>query len=354
MSLTRCVINVENAARFAAAEIKRVMISWDVRLIVSAVLARQKPFAGSSFFLQREREEEMMMRRFRTGRPSIVMAIMVCVTGMPLIASHAQTTPLNINMEEPCVDEWSERLEGTDPLCYLFGITPVVGDLVQVLQADEPVRAPDAQGHPHPDNPLLYTTRIGIGISPDQSNSGRFGAALLERPRGMIVVRIFNAPSLEEASFYADSQVFTVSGNVVFDPIVPRTDVPLDDADDDGDGLHNSWEKSYGSDPLNPDSDGDGIMDGAEHLAGTSPIDGNALLSMVRIQVQAGALSIEWDTVPGKTYQPEFHALDVGPESFSYQPIGPAMTATDGRMRMGVPTESMTGAACYRIRLVVE
>ncbi len=42
-------------------------------------------------------------------------------------------------------------------------------------------------------------------------------------------------------------------------------------ADFDGDGLSNSAEISYGTDPLKADTDGDGVPDGVEYQLGTNP-----------------------------------------------------------------------------------
>jgi len=55
-------------------------------------------------------------------------------------------------------------------------------------------------------------------------------------------------------------------------------DAPPEDrapyGDDDGDGLVNQVEDSYGSDPTNPDSDGGGVSDGAEvYRFGSNPLD---------------------------------------------------------------------------------
>jgi uncharacterized repeat protein (TIGR01451 family) len=54
--------------------------------------------------------------------------------------------------------------------------------------------------------------------------------------------------------------------------------VGADLGDDDGDGIHNSWENVNGLDPLDPadafvDSDGDGFVNVDEYLAGTNPRD---------------------------------------------------------------------------------
>lgn len=43
--------------------------------------------------------------------------------------------------------------------------------------------------------------------------------------------------------------------------------------DDDRDGITNSDEKLFGTDPLKADTDGDGVLDGIETLSGTSPVD---------------------------------------------------------------------------------
>lgn len=54
--------------------------------------------------------------------------------------------------------------------------------------------------------------------------------------------------------------------------------VGADLGDDDGDGMHNSWETANGLDPMNPadgfaDSDGDGFTNSEEYFAGTNPQD---------------------------------------------------------------------------------
>jgi hypothetical protein len=45
------------------------------------------------------------------------------------------------------------------------------------------------------------------------------------------------------------------------------------DPDDDNDGIRDSDEALYGTDPLNPDSDGDGLTDGQEVAFGSDPLN---------------------------------------------------------------------------------
>ena len=46
----------------------------------------------------------------------------------------------------------------------------------------------------------------------------------------------------------------------------------VDGADSDGDGLADSQERAYGTDPLVADSDGDGYGDGDEVKGGYNPL----------------------------------------------------------------------------------
>jgi hypothetical protein len=52
-----------------------------------------------------------------------------------------------------------------------------------------------------------------------------------------------------------------------------RGDACEENVDPDGDGLSNSEEAEYGTDPNNADTDGDGFNDGAEVAAATDPLD---------------------------------------------------------------------------------
>lgn len=195
------------------------------------------------------------------------------------------------------------------------------------------VYPPNADGTPHPLNPPVAggISAIGRQTAPSLANPGRFGITLADpRPKsGRIFVRVFNKPTLEESSFYADSEIFTISGNTRFIAHIGATTNAIDTADPDGDGLHNSWEKSYGTDPANPDTDGDGIPDGEEIALGGHPAladtDGDGIsdfdefragtalsdpasylgISDAETFPDGEALTIEWASVPGKLYRVE-------------------------------------------------
>lgn len=151
------------------------------------------------------------------------------------------------------------------------------GALVQILAlgVNNTMYPPARDGSPDPDNKVIGETRIGFGVTLDGQHPGQFGAALSPRPGEgtKLFVRVFNASSTHVSSFYGDSDVFTVNwtSNTQFNAVIAATDTPLDADDDDGDGLHNSWESSFGSDPNNTDTDGDGIVDHDEVLRGTNP-----------------------------------------------------------------------------------
>jgi hypothetical protein len=216
-----------------------------------------------------------------------------------------------ICVTQPIEDEWGERLEGQEPDS---GAPAPPGDLVQVLQSvNQNIYPPDVNGHPHANNVLLATTRIGIGVSPSLGRSGMFSCALTPRPGGnaRLFVRVFNAATLSEATFYTDSQLFTVKGwkNEIFYPAFSATIQPLDSSDTDQDGLNASWEKSLGSDPNRADTDGDGLSDAEEQLARTDPLDAVSVLQVASLVPAAdGGWLVCWDAIAGSRYRIEVAA----------------------------------------------
>jgi len=241
----------------------------------------------------------------------VVLIFAIAGIFSPVFAQVPPIASQLIGVQAGIVNEFGELLKGTDRHSYEFGITTVAGDLVQILRTtNNTVYPPGINGAPDPRNEVVATTRIGVGVSPKQPRSGKFSSLLAPRPDGntRIFVRVFNAPTLEEASFYGDSQIFTVSSfeNAGFTPNITATDKPLDPADSDGDGLSNSWEKSIGSDPYMADSDGDGVSDADEYISGTDPMnEDSSQPEFVRIEPAGPGMTrlVWWPSVKDRTYR---------------------------------------------------
>lgn len=254
------------------------------------------------------------------------------------MSAAAQIVPLQSASQQPIYNE--------------FGQPAPVGALVQYLAVNGQVYPPDSEGRPHPNNPVVFTSQIGNGVRKHPSMAGRFSAAITPRPTQPIFARVFNAPTREAASFYTDSQPFTPRQDFsIFYLTVNGTTTPLDDADDDGDGVHNSWEKSLGSDPNNPDTDGDGVSDGDEFRAGTDLTDEDSFLAMVRVAPQPnGDLRVQWDSVPGKSYQLQF-AAGALTEPNVFTNVGSIVTATEEITSAIIPGGAAASIGIYRVRL---
>ena len=232
-----------------------------------------------------------------------------------IVPLHAATPPvvsLVISVREPLVDENGQRLKGTDPSSVLFGIPVVEGDRVDIyLATDGQIYPPDAQGEPDARNQLIKTFSIGKGASPNEDQPGKFGCVVSPRPAGgsLVFVRVFNAPDHSVASYYTDSELFSVSA-VVNEPFwasFPEAMLPLDGGDNDGDGIINSLEMSIGTDPDLADSDGDGVIDRDEMTAGTNPADRDSVLAVHNVGPSStDHLVLAWPTVTGRMYRVEF------------------------------------------------
>jgi hypothetical protein len=249
----------------------------------------------------------VVAKRMAAGAMFVAALFPVGALGNPMVAQ-------SVGVNQAIVNEFGRPLKGTDSAASLFGLAEVEGDLIQVLQAtDGKIYPPSANGQPDPRNVVIKTTRIGRGVVPATVENGMFGATLSPRPGGnsKIFVRVFNAPSQEAASFYGDSQLFTVKSfaNEVFMANIASTSQPLDSADDDQDGLNNSWEKSYGSNPRSADSDGDGQTDGEEIVAGTDLLDAESAFVVAKVQLQGGSVQLSWNAVAGQTYVVERNGL---------------------------------------------
>jgi hypothetical protein len=278
-------------------------------------------------------------------------------------AASAQVPPMYIGVTNGILDEFDALLDGTCAAAVPYGYPHVTGDVVQILKAPLGVFPPASDGTPSTNNPVLYASRIGIGVDPALGRCGLFGAMLpvnnksgdpLERTSiGPIFVRVFNAPSLGASSFYGDSQVWTpgASFNYPFVASVAKTGLPLDEGDPDGDGLNNSWEKSLGANTESADSDGDGMSDGTEFTAGTDLLDPKSYLAMVQIMSAGGSDAfVRWDAVPGKYYRIEYTSADLT-EPAAYESLTGPILATNTTMRVLIPNGMSSSKGHYRVCL---
>jgi hypothetical protein len=94
--------------------------------------------------------------------------------------------------------------------------------------------------------------------------------------------------------------------------------------------MDDAWEISYFgnlSRDGTADSDNDGATELAEFKAGTNPINDSSVLSVVTLQnIGTGAVSVLWNSVPGKSYVVQFKS---GLEEPEWQSL-PGSVVADG------------------------
>lgn len=311
-------------------------------------------------------------KRVLDGRVRVLpgrLGWMLVVAGWAACAL-AVTTPLHIGTLQEIKDEFGQTLEG-------HASSPAgAADLVQVLWASNSIVNPPAyDGTPDPVNPVVSggISAVGQLTSPAEEKPGVFGVCLREpRPPHLsrVVVRVFNAPTLSEASFYGDSEVLVASNNTVLIASITATTNAIDPRDNDADGLNNSWEKSYTTDPDDPDTDGDDMIDGWEVRAGTDLLDRNSLLQVTSVSgtgptweekldgdflqpmMRMEDAIIGWQSVSGKQYQVDYtpSQLHRGPV---YDSVTTVVTATDTVTYVTIPGGVTNGAlGTFRVRLV--
>ena len=226
---------------------------------------------------------------------------------------------------------------------------------------------PAADGTAAEINPLLTPNSVcGIGYGASTTNSGLFCLAIPNRPPAgtKIFARVFNAPTVAEASFYADSRLGVAqAGSKTSVVLTFGAAQPLDPGDADGDGLNNSWEKALGiNDRLTADYDGDGMSDLQEMRAGTNPKDAGALLAFRSIREESSAalrradgaavqtMRVSFQVVPGKSYQLEFSPSICNP---AFIPAGGVVTAAEGETEIDMLAEIPADAPAGLFRVVL-
>lgn len=231
---------------------------------------------------------------------------------------------------------------------------------------------PGIHGESSPYNPLvLADVPIGMGMNAAEANSGLFCAVFSKRPAAgtKLFARAFNAPTPSEATFYADSEIVEVGADATALVFAFRPLEALDPADDDGDGLANSWEELLGiDDRLTADYDGDGMSDLHETWAGTAPDDPDSKLSFRRVDREAvptgrspdgepvRRVLVKWQSVPGKTYRLEYvpALVDADGAAMSFDLVpGGLVTAGAGDYEIEMLVDLSTNATgTFRVKLV--
>jgi len=297
------------------------------------------------------------------------VALCVAVTGA---WGSGVVMPLYVGNSVPVLDEYGRPMMGSSQTSDAANRPR----LEIRTAADGIIRPPSEDGVAHPYNPLVSSESVGgMGMNTSRSDSGLFCLVLSNRPSGgtKVFARAFNAPTLAESSFYADSLMVDVPDRGSSLVLSFRAAEPLDDGDDDGDGLNNSWEKAMGTDGTNgvtfDDYDGDGMLDLHEMLAGTAGNDPTSLLAFRTIEPDdspeplAGGegskpVRIRWQSVPGKQYQLQYVPTLLGLQNFLPVPeVGDTngiITAAEGEYEIDLLVEIPEGATAgaFRVRLV--
>ncbi len=302
-------------------------------------------------------------RRCRLKILWLAAGLWVCGTAGTSLAAGIQR-PLYLGNRTPVLNEYGRAMPGSPNHQAALSRVEIR------VAADGVIRPPATNASAHPANPLLTPDSLGgMGWNTQDHNSGLFCLAFESPPAPgtRIFARVLNAPTAEEASFYVDSAVVAVPADYspiafAFGPIRP-----LDENDDDGDGLHNSWERSLGTyERPGPDYDGDGMSDYEEWLAGTDPTDPDSLLRFNAIAPLAAAglagpagaeratLRMQWQAQPGKRYQVEYLPTLLGEPA--PVPVGEVITAGADEYEIGLDVElpETEPQGVFRVRLVQE
>ena len=263
-----------------------------------------------------------------------------------------QVMPTYIGVTAPIVDEFGRPLKGDcDPTNYN-------DDRVEIhLTYNGQIDPPLVDGTHSINNPIINNgvSHIGNLTAQGLKDSGLFAVVIATDdepdPGTEMFVRVFNAPTLGESSFYGDSAVFTFTG--AGDYVVEVTQMnPLDTGDLDLDGLNNSWERSYGSNPSIVDTDGDGWDDWLEHEAGVDPNDAESMFVFASVQFESnGDVTLSWESRYTVQYQIQYSddALSADP---SFEAVGDIVTADSDFTQVTIPGTAASGYGFYRIKVV--
>jgi len=205
---------------------------------------------------------------------------LICIVS----CAHAQFSPQYIGTKNSIINQLNKNaLDGSEVRIY------------HAIEGDK--HPPDYSGSPDADNILISRSAIGHGVDPAILNSGRFSATAIKNVGTYFFVRVF------DRGFYSDSEVYEITSKSIPITVEFKDSMsPVDDRDFDGDGLHNSWEETYGTDVNVTDSDSDGFNDYSEICFGTDPTNSNDFLTIYGIEIIDGETILTWDAREGVEY----------------------------------------------------
>lgn len=173
------------------------------------------------------------------------------------------------------------------------------GSIVHVYKAiDGVIYPPEYDGTPHTNNVLLKQSKIGDGVDPLIIKGGKFSLGFSPKPLGsFIFIRVFHK------GFYGDSELYKIptTKHETFIAEI-KIDKPLDERDNDGDGLHNSWELTYDTNIELIDSDNDSYSDYQEVCVNTDPNNSNHFMQITYTEAIPQGLILLWEAQYGVEY----------------------------------------------------
>jgi hypothetical protein len=124
--------------------------------------------------------------------------------------------------------------------------------------------------------------------------------------------------------------------------------------DQDGDGMPNSYEQTYGLNPFSAadaglDPDGDGFTSLQESIAGTSPVSSGDLPCIKSITPDAGNFRIRFATVTGRQYQ--LKSRDSLTEG-DWSNVGSAVSGDDTEHEVTDTPSAGTATRFYRLVII--